>query len=123
MPARRLMAGAVVAVLGLAAVAFCEGFQFDDSRYRPARLAEVVAQHPPRPALEVVPDVPIRCTVTYAGRFRDISEDTQRLVKAWSQAMNVPGMLDTFKREVQVREDATEYWLPVQETLVSWDDA
>lgn len=114
----RCCASILAAVLGLAVVALCEGSQFDVSRYQRAELAEVVAEYLPRSGLEITPDVPIRSTVTYAGQFRGVQDDSRRLLAAWSQSMNVAGMLDTFKREVKVRAATVDYWLPIQEALV-----
>ena len=114
----RCCASILASVFGLAVVVLCEGSQFDISRYRPAELAEVVAEYLSRSGLEITPDVPIRSRVTYAGQFRGIQDDSRRLLAAWSQSMNVAGMLDTFKREVKVRAATVDYWLPIQEALV-----
>lgn len=90
----------------------------DFSRYQPGRLDDVVATHPAAPGLVINQDVPIRTVATYLKQFRELPDDSRRLVRRWSESMNVPGLLDAFTREVRVQQDGADYWLPVQESLV-----
>jgi len=90
---------------------------FDPSRYRPLLLQNIVQQYPAQRGLSLSPDIPIRSNVVYSGEFRDLLEDSRRLIRAWSESMSAAGITDAFKREVKVREAGVDYWLPVQEVL------
>jgi hypothetical protein len=91
---------------------------FDPSRYSPRLLGDVVRQYPvQRGGLSLSPDIPIRSSVVYSGEFRGLLGDSRRLIRAWSESMSAAGITDEFKREVKVREEGVDYWLPVQEVL------
>jgi signal peptidase II len=110
----RAAAGIVLcAFAGLAADASAADF----SRYMPRKIHELIAASPSRPGLVITPDVPIRPKVTYSAELRDLPEDSIRLIAAWSQAMNVSGMREAFRRELKTLEIGREYWVPVQEVL------
>jgi hypothetical protein len=91
---------------------------FDPSRYRPLLLRDVVRQYPAQRGLSLSPDIPIRLSVVYSGEFRDLQEDSRRLIRAWSESMSAADITDEFKREVKVCEAGVDYWLPVQQILV-----
>ena len=88
------------------------------SRYRPAQLREVAEDVPGQRGVSISGDVPVQSRVVFAGELRDLANDSRRLIAAWGDAMGVPGMLEVFRREVRVRQEHREYWLPVQEPLV-----
>ena len=89
---------------------------FDPSRYSPSLLGDVVRQYPVLRGLSLSSDIPIRSSVVYSGEFRGLLGDSRRLIRAWSESMSA-GITDEFKREVKVREEGVDYWLPVQEVL------
>ena len=90
---------------------------FDPSRYSARLLGDVVRQYPAQRGLSLSPDIPIRSSVVYSGEFRDLPGDSRRLIRAWSESMSAAGITDEFKREVKVREEGVDSWLPVQEVL------
>ena len=90
----------------------------DWSRYQPGTIASVVVQYPVQTGIAVSPDVPLRLRVRYSGEFRELSDDSRRLLTAWGQAMSVSGLLQAFRQEVKVSEAGAEHWLVVQERLV-----
>jgi len=92
---------------------------FDFSRYRPRMIKELIADFKARKGLVITRDVPIRSKATYSGEFRDLHVDSSRLIAAWAGSMNVPGLPQAFRRELKIVEAEREYWVPVQNVLVS----
>lgn len=111
----RLALGGLLCVLALGTSGAAG---FDPSRYRPRLLRDVTHEYPAGRGLSLSRDIPVRSTVVYSGQFRDLPEDSRRLIRAWSEAMIVAGITEGFKREVKVREAGLDYWIPVQEVLV-----
>jgi len=105
-------------LLGILTLGMNSAAAFDPSRYSPLLLRDVVRKYSAQRALSLSPDIPIRSSVVYSGEFRELPEDSRRLIRAWSESMTVEGIADAFKREVKVREGGVDYWLPVQEVLV-----
>jgi len=83
-------------------------------------MRELTGECPAQKGLVITKDIPIRSKVTYSGEFRDLSEDSRRLIAAWAESMNVPGAPQAFRRELKVTEAGVEYWVSVQEVLVSF---
>jgi hypothetical protein len=54
------------------------------------------------------------------GQFRDLPDDTRRLIAAWAGSINAPEVPPLFRRELKIEEAGIEYWVPVQEVLVSY---
>ena len=94
-------------------------FGFDVARYRAGQLSDTVRAQPTVAGVTVSPDVPIRARVVYSGEFRSLRDDTRRLIAAWGDSMNTPGLLEVFLQEARVREGRAEYWIPVQQPLVA----
>lgn len=117
--ARRARRGVLAGALGLALLLAGAGAaaDFDYSRYRPARLRDVAGEIPGHRGVMIIPDVAVRTRVTYLAEFRDLPNDSARLITQWGTAMGVPGMLDVFRREAKLRQGDDTYWLPVQDTL------
>lgn len=105
--------------LVLVLFAASHAFGFDVARYRPGRLADMVRSQPTAAGVSVSPDVPIRATVVYSGEFQSLPDDSRRLIAAWGDSMNTPGLLEVFRQEVSVREGRSEYWIPIQQPLVA----
>lgn len=95
-----------------------EAFAFDFARYRPTTIRAAIKDLPAQPGVLVTTDLPIRARVTFAGEFRDLPDDSRRLIAAWAEAMNVPVAPGVFPQELRVSEAGTDYWVPVQEVLV-----
>jgi len=91
---------------------------FDFSRYRPLAIGELVKNYPGQEGLAIVPDIPIRAKVLYFAEFRDLRDDSRRLIVAWAESMNLPRVPRAFQREMKISEAGIEYWVPVQEVLV-----
>lgn len=54
----------------------------------------------------------------YFAEFRDLPDDSRRLIVAWAESMNLPRVPQVFQREMKISEAGIEYWVPVQEVLV-----
>lgn len=91
---------------------------FDFSRYQPRMLKELISEYKPQPGLIIARDVPIRPQVTYSGEFRDLPEDSRRLIAGWAESFNVEEVTQVFRWELKVVEAGRDYWVPVQEGLV-----
>lgn len=115
----RLVCAAMLASVGIALPRASGALGSDWSRYRPAQLREVAEDLPGRRGVAVSGDVPVRSRMAFVGEFRDLPEDSRRLIGAWGDSMGVTGMLEVFRREVRVRQGDREYWLPVQEALAT----
>jgi len=60
-----------------------------------------------------------RVTATYTGMLRPLAGEHRDLLEQWVRAFDkAPALLELFATEMLVREGTTEYWLPVQTTLV-----
>lgn len=90
---------------------------FDFTRYRPTTIRAVVNDLPAQQGTVVTTDLPIRSRAKYSGEFRPLPDESRRLIAAWAEAMNVPGLTTAFRREVKITEAGTDYWVPVQEVL------
>jgi hypothetical protein len=90
----------------------------DFSRYRPRMMKEQIRDYPRQGGLVITNDIPIRSKVVYSGEFRDLPNDSRRLIALWSESMNVPGMPQAFQQELKVAEAGINYWVPAQEVLV-----
>ncbi len=97
---------------------FGDASGFDFSRYRPRMMKELIADFEVQKGLVITRDIPIRSKATYSGEFRDLPDDSRRLIAAWASSMNVPGAPQAFRRELKVHEAGTEYWVPAQDVLV-----
>lgn len=106
-------------LLGVSILTLSEASEFDFSRYHPWMMKDVIAKQPMQTGLVVTPDIPIRSKVTYSGEFRNLSESRRRLIAAWGKAMDVPEVPQAFRSELKVFEAGIEYWVPVQEVLVT----
>lgn len=91
---------------------------FDFSRYQPRMMKELIRDYPRQKGLVITNDVPVRSKVVYSGEFRDLPNDSRRLIALWSESMNVPGMPQAFRQELKVAEAGINYWVPAQEVLV-----
>jgi len=111
-----LHAGFAAIVLAPVVVAR-EAFAFDFARYRPTTIRAVIRNVAAQPGILVTTDLPIRARVTFAGEFRDLPDDSRRLIAAWAETMNVPVAPGVFPQELRVSEAGTDYWVPVQEVL------
>jgi hypothetical protein len=81
-------------------------------------MKELIAEYPAQKGLVITKEIPIRSTAAYAGEFRALPEDSRRLIAAWAESFDIPGMPQAFQRELKVVEAGVESWLPVQEVLV-----
>jgi len=92
---------------------------FDPTRYRRSRLKDIAESTPKMERSLVSRDVSIRAKVRYTGQFRGLSDELRRHIAIWADAFRVPQAPLLFRQEVEVLENGTEYWMPVQEVLVA----
>ena len=56
---------------------------------------------------------------TYTGNSRPITAETKELIRHWEKAMqHKAGTSDMFASEIEVEQDGSRYWLPIQSQLV-----
>jgi hypothetical protein len=96
--------------------------EFNYKRYRPYSLAQAVADHTHDEEADWViaaGSFKYRVRVTYTGQRRDIKVSVRQLIANWVKSLDLsPKILDLFKQEILVREDGSQYWLPIQEELL-----
>ncbi len=103
-PATIVVAAALATTSGLGAAE-----AFDPARYQLGRLSDVASVVPPAGASLTLPEFPMRARVQYLREFRPLPEDSRRHIKAWAEAMGIPGVPSTVRREVKVSESGIEY--------------
>lgn len=91
---------------------------FDFARYHPRMMTELITEYPAQKGLVITKEIPIRSKAAYSAEFRDLPNDSRRLIALWSESMNVPGMPQAFRQELKVAEAGIGYWVPVQEVLL-----
>lgn len=96
------------------------GQEFDYSAYKPARLSELAAgagAHATDWFAEGHPRYQTRATFT--GRLRQTPAETRQFIAGWVKAMGHPDTYaGVFQQEIEITQDATRYWMPVQDVLV-----
>ncbi len=66
------------------------------------------------------PGLPYKITVTYTGKFREISSLRKSYLEKWLKSLGLdPHQADLFTNDVLVVEGKREFWLPVQNVLIS----
>ncbi len=66
------------------------------------------------------PGFPYKITVTYTGTFREISAARKSYLEKWLKSRGLdPHQADLFTDDVLVVEGKREFWLPVQNVLIS----
>lgn len=98
------------------------GAEFNFDSYRPYSLAQAIADHPHQEQADWVVEAGIfkyRVRVTYTGQQREMTANVKQLLGHWVRALgHDPKILDLFKNEILIREGTSQYWLPIQETLL-----
>ena len=93
---------------------------FDYGAYKPATLSELVAgagKHSADWFSEGHPRYQTRATFT--GRLRQTPANTRQFILLWVRANGHPdSYAEVFEQEVEITQDATRCWMPVQKVLV-----
>jgi hypothetical protein len=97
----------------------------DWSRYKPGKMADIIEAHKETAKglkfLFTAKTFPTLASVTYLGKIRDIPEQKMAFLdKYLTKTLGKPEWAKFFKREIQVREGKQVYWLPIQESLLSF---
>lgn len=94
------------------------------SRYRPGKLSDIIKAHTnPVEARDKGIDLgsdPVRATVTYTGMSRPTVATKQRFIAFYMESLGTPEFAKEFETEMLFIEDGVEFWLPVQNVLVSY---
>ena len=110
----------ILSLLLLALSMSAIGQEFDYGAYKPAKLSALVADagaHATDWFAEGHPRYQTRATFT--GRLRPTPADTRQFIARWVKAMGHPdAYAEVFKQEIELTQDATSYWMPVQDVLV-----
>ncbi|MBM4339441.1 MAG: hypothetical protein FJ110_07835 [Deltaproteobacteria bacterium] len=107
--------------------------RFDYTAYQPSKLIDGVKEYD-KVIEEDFKNVPagkafilleaksraIRVKAEFCNEFRTPSEEHTTVVKAWLKAFKRERYTDLFLQEVKIKEDNIEYWLPIQEQLISF---
>lgn len=97
--------------------------EFNYKRYRPYSLAQAVADHTHGEEADWViaaGSFKYRVRVTYTGQRREIKTSVKQLIANGVKSLDLnPKLLDLFKQEILVREAGSQYWLPIQEQLLT----
>jgi len=97
------------------------GQAFDYAAYKPAKLAAITASIGSHPADWLATDDARHQTrATFTGRVRPISAGRKGFIGRWAQAMgHTAAEAEVFQQEAEISQDAVDYWMPVQDVLVS----
>jgi hypothetical protein len=118
----------IVLVLLMITETNAQGFPYDD--FLPRTLREIVAsnvesqkdikQHATKTQIIIDADpLPSVVRVTYSGKARPIPGQRRNYLKLWISAMGKkPEFIDLYDQEMLIKEDSTDYWLPVQKQLI-----
>ncbi len=112
-------AGGVFLAVSLVAAA---GIEAGWDEYQKSTLRAVIEQYDDnggKSDLVFTPGLPYRVEVVFSGRFRDISPARAFFIEQWLKSNGLdPAQKHLFYTEMRVMEGQTEYWLPVQKTLI-----
>ena len=90
--------------------------------YAPSSIAKAVAAASWQAPCDTcfTPGLPYRVAVEYTGAIRVISPERQRFIGSWLKSIGTsPDAAAMFQQEIAVRESGREYWLPIQDKLLS----
>jgi len=99
--------------------------------YQPRTLSEIVRQHRSEISDETSrksntsilltsDEFPSRVRLVYSGRVRPIATKKRDVILQWAKIRGVPdNVVHLFKNELLFLEDSQQYWIPVQEQLLS----
>lgn len=92
---------------------------FDYDAYQPATLSDVVAGAGVHTTAWIAEGHPrYRTRVTFTGRIRVTPADAKQFIVLWVKAMGHPDAYgEVFQHEIELMQDATRYWMPVQDVL------
>ena len=94
--------------------------EFDYAAYQPATLSRVAAGAGVHTGAWIAEGHPrYRTRVTFTGRIRVTPADTKEFIVRWVKAMGHPDAYgEVFQQEIELMQDATRYWMPVQDVLL-----
>jgi len=94
------------------------------ARYRPGKLSSIIKAHTnPSDDLDGGVDLgsdPVRARVTYTGISRPTLATKQRFIAFYMESLGTPDFAKKFETEMLFIEDDVEFWLPVQDVLLSY---
>ena len=94
------------------------------ARYKPGKLSSIIKAHTnPADAIDKGVDLgsdPVRAQVTYTGASRPTSAKKQRFIAFYMDSVGSPEFTEKFLTELLFIEDGVEFWLPVQDVLLSY---
>jgi len=95
---------------------------FDYSAYQPTSLAQVIpgAYVDPRADYYFDSALPRYKTVgTFTGKTRPVAPRIGDFIAMWAKTGQLPeAYRDLFNTEVEIEQDSTTYWMPLQQSLV-----
>ena len=97
--------------------------EFNYESYKPYSIAKAIVDNPHILGTDWTIEAGVfkyRVSVVYTDRRRDIKPAVKTLIEKWGKALaRDTSFISLFKHEILVREAAKEYWLPIQEPLLS----
>ena len=119
-------------LIGLLCIPFTGTASAGWNDYDPATLSQIISKHAGPLSKRKVPKGvvainlhpkgdPLRSTVLYLGKVRNIKRDRRSFIKMWGETAkkDTAKLAKTYKKEIKVQENGKTYWLPIQEILVA----
>jgi hypothetical protein len=93
------------------------------ARYKPGKLSSIIKAHTNSfdtldKGIDLGSD-PVRARVTYTGLSRPTSAEKQRFIAFYMDSVRTPEFAKKFMTEMLFIEDGVEFWLPVQDVLLT----
>jgi hypothetical protein len=95
-------------------------FRFDD--YHPSTLEKAVSDYPHDSSADQwieAANIKYRVRVTVTGKSRPLEAEVARLLDDWAKALQHTDLRALLVHEIEVREGARRYWLPIHEQLLA----
>ncbi len=117
----------VIAVFAVASAATSAAFDY--SAYKPSSIQGIISEHHDtflKDAEEIDYSFSgvvfkYRVAVEYTGKLRDMDSDKKFFLDQWVKSVQYDSaFVDLYKREMLVREDGEDHWIPVQEQLLPY---
>lgn len=117
--------------LFLLAVVFASPAHAGWENYKPGTLAATIGQWaetskepaeiPSEDQYALLPGQPMRVDVVFTGRTRTLPHERWVTIEFWAKSFGIDlNAVETFEKEIEVREDGKAYWLPIQNVLLPY---
>ena len=95
---------------------------FDYSAYQATSLAKVIASADIDSRTDYYFDAALpryKTVGTFTGKMRPVANQVGVFITMWAKTDQLPASYrELFKTEVEIKQDSTTYWMPIQESLI-----